>query len=523
MSATSAAATRPMILPGAEWETVLARARAAAPEAFDSDGQALNLIEGAWVERGHPKPALSPLDGTPLARLPMVDLETARRAVRFAAREFERWSALDLDERRLRVSACLEELSEHRDLLTLLLVWEIGKPHRQSAVEVERTLSGVAWYVDEIEAMLAGRRPIGLVSNIASWNYPLSVLAHAVMVQALAGNAVIAKTPTGGGLITLTVAFAIMRRHGLPVSLLSGSGGALSEALVRNDLVAGLAFVGGKSNGRDVAASLYDRGKRYMLEMEGVNAYGVWGFSDWPSLAAQIRRGFEYAKQRCTAYVRWVVEREIFPDFLDTYLDVVRDLRYGHPLLVSSPGEDPPDLDFGPLINSAKVEELRVRYSEAVGAGGVMLHRGELDESRFLPDQDMSSYMRPVALLNVPRSCALHHEELFGPVDTFVTVDRIEELIAEMNVSNGALVASVACDDRSVAERVAGELRAFKVGINRMRSRGDREEPFGGVGESWKGCFVGGEHLVRAVTEGSPGERLCGNFPDGTLLPDGRG
>jgi hypothetical protein len=73
-----------MILPGAEWETVLARARAAAPEAFDSDGQVLNLIEGAWVERGHPKPALSPLDGTPLARLPMVDLETARRAVRFA-------------------------------------------------------------------------------------------------------------------------------------------------------------------------------------------------------------------------------------------------------------------------------------------------------------------------------------------------------------------------------------------------------------------------------------------------------
>jgi hypothetical protein len=63
------------------------------------------------------------------------------------------------------------------------------------------------------------------------------------------------------------------------------------------------------------------------------------------------------------------------------------------------------------------------------------------------------------------------------------------------------------------------ELRAFKFGHNKVRSRGDREEPFGGIGASWKGAFVGGRYLVEAVTEGADGERLFGNFDDYTQLP----
>jgi len=65
--------------------------------------------------------------------------------------------------------------------------------------------------------------------------------------------------------------------------------------------------------------------------------------------------------------------------------------------------------------------------------------------------------------------------------------------------------------------RVLSELRAFRVGIHSVRSRGDREEVFGGVGQSWLGyVFVGGRYLVLAVTSGPQGEKLFGNFPDYT-------
>jgi hypothetical protein len=80
-------------------------------------------------------------------------------------------------------------------------------------------------------------------------------------------------------------------------------------------------------------------------------------------------------------------------------------------------------------------------------------------------------------------------------------------------------VASLACDDEEVAAKLAVDLQAFKVGINKPRSRGDREEPFGGRGASWKGCFVGGDLLVQAVTCGAPDERLFGNFPEYSSYP----
>jgi len=122
----------------------------------------------------------------------------------------------------------------------------------------------------------------------------------------------------------------------------------------------------------------------------------------------------------------------------------------------------------------------------------------------------------------VPRNCRLHHNEPFGPLDSIVIVDRLEELVAEMNISNGNLVSSIACDDKQLAKQIAGELRSFKVGINQVRSRGDRDETFGGIGQSWKGAFVGGRLLVQSVTQAGPGERIYGNFPDYTLLPDVR-
>jgi acyl-CoA reductase-like NAD-dependent aldehyde dehydrogenase len=148
------------------------------------------------------------------------------------------------------------------------------------------------------------------------------------------------------------------------------------------------------------------------------------------------------------------------------------------------------------------------------------LYRGRLDDGAFLPGQNRDAYLAPVALYDPPRSSALHHAEPFGPVDSVMVVDTEADLLAAMNASNGALVSSVACDDEETAKRLAADVQAFKVGINKSRSRGDKAEPFGGRGASWRGAFVGGELLVHAVTEGPEGERLYGNFPGYRLEPE---
>ncbi len=508
------------LAPGTGWAETLRRAVDLTPEGF-ADDRLRTLVDGAWLDAGAPTPLRTPVDGTVLVQLPRLDAVTARRAVAAAAREHREWAGTPLTVRVGRVEAALDALTEARDLLALLLVWEIGKPWRLACADVDRALDGVRWYVTQIGRQVAGRDPLsGPVSNIASWNYPMSVLVHAELVQLLAGNAVVAKTPSQGGAVCLTVAHALMRRAGLPVTLVSGSGEELSEVLVRAPEIGAVAFVGGRSNGGKVAAALLDTDKRHMIEQEGLNAWGVWKFSQWDLLAGHVKKGFEYGKQRCTAYPRFVVQRDLVDKFLDVYLPVVKSIRFGHPLAVATDDAPPPELDFGPLISAAKAEELHRKVEESIRHGAIPLHRGSLaDAAGFLDGQDTSAYVAPAALLAPPGRSRLMHAEPFGPVDTIVVVDTEDELLAAMNASNGALVASLACDDEELAAKLAKDLHAFKVGINRPRSRGDRAEPFGGRGASWKGAFVGGDLLVEAVTVGDGDEQVYGNFPDYSRYP----
>ncbi len=505
------------VKPGTTWNEVWARAVAAAPEAFDAD-RIRNLIGGEWVRNGVPGEHVTPVDGTVIPGPPRVDHDTALQAIAHAAREHKEWSHTDLDERKRSVASAVADMREHRDTLALLLVWEIGKPWRLACADVDRALDGVDWYLGEIERQTAERDPLpGPVSNIASWNYPMSVQVHAELVQLLAGNAVVAKTPSQGGFHTLTLAHALMRRAGLPATLLSGVGAELSEALIQSAEIGALAFVGGRTNGRAAAARLVDTGKRHLLEQEGLNAWGIWNFSQWELLAGHLKKGFEYAKQRCTAYPRYVVQRDLFPAFLEMYLPVVASVRFGHPLAVEQAGESLPELDFGPVIHASKAAQLQTLYAEAVAGGGIPLYRGDLSDGRFVDGQDTSAYVAPACVLNPPTNWSLQHAEPFGPLDSVVVVDTEAEMLAAMNVSNGNLVASLATDDLEFAERITTELQAFKVGVNKPRSRGDREEVFGGRGSSWIGAFVGGDLLVQAVTEGAG--QLFGNFPTYSRYP----
>jgi acyl-CoA reductase-like NAD-dependent aldehyde dehydrogenase len=502
---------------GTDFSTIYAKARAVAPEAFD-ESSIRNLIGGEWQVLGTVISHITPVDQSEIIGPSMLSLDQTMTAVKKAAQMDKDWAKVSLDERKSRVAKAVELLQENRDLLAQLLIWEIGKPWKLACADVDRCIEGVQWYLEEIERQMEGRTPLtGPVSNIASWNYPLSVLVHAELVQLLAGNAVIAKTPTQGGFHALTLSHALMARAGLPVTLVSGSGAELAPALVSSPELGAMAFVGGRNNGRSAASSLRSLAKRHILEQEGLNSWGIWDYSNWDELSAHLTKGFEYAKQRCTAYPRYVVQRELFPEFLEMYLGVVKSLKFGHPLAVENPNDDYPELHFGPVISAKKATELGHAFSEAVSRGGVPLYAGSLSSGSFLEGQDTSAYVAPKTVLEPPKSWSIHHSEPFGPLDSVVLADTEAEFIAAMNVSNGNLVSSVATDDLGFADRVKEESQAFKFGVNKPRSRGDKAEVFGGLGASWRGCFVGGDLLVEAVTEGEG--QLYGNFSDGSRYP----
>jgi len=514
-----------ILKPGTSWSEAYARCRTVAPEAFGAE-HLRNLAGGDWSDVGRTVPHLSPIDGMPMIGPSVVDAPVAVEAIAQACIAHRDWSRTTLERRRELVLEVLDLMATQRELLALLLVHEIGKPWRLALADVDRCLDGVRWYVDVVEDQLAAfgqpRVPLpGPVSNIASWNYPMSVQIHAELVQLLCGNAVVAKTPSQGGFHCLTLAHALMHRVGLPVTLLSGEGAQIGEALVRTPGIGAIAFVGGRATGRRAAISMADPHLRHIYEQEGLNTLGVWDYSDWDALAAQITKSFEYAKQRCTAYPRFVVQRRLFPDFYEAYRRGMAGVRFGHPLAVAAADDPLPELTFGPVINAAKAARLRGQLEEALGGGAVPLHLGSLDDARLLPDQDAGAYSPPACVLAPAPSWSLQHSEPFGPLDSVVVVDSEAELIGAMNISNGSLVATISTDDLEFAEQLRTQIQAFKVGVNTLRSRGDRDEVFGGLGQSWNGAFVGGDLLVQALTYGPEGadEDLYGNYPARLVLP----
>ena len=145
--------------PGTSWDDTWSRCRRSAPEAFDVD-RANNLVDGEWSRVGHAGTHTTPLDGSDIPGAPFVGVAEAEAAVASAVSAHREWSRVDLDERRARVLVAIESLATERDLLALLLVWEIGKPWRLAWADVDRCIDGVRWYLGEIERQLSvGGRP----------------------------------------------------------------------------------------------------------------------------------------------------------------------------------------------------------------------------------------------------------------------------------------------------------------------------------------------------------------------------
>ena len=312
----------------------------------------------------------------------------------------------------------------------------------------------------------------GPVSNIASWNYPMSVQVHAELVQLLAGNAVVAKTPSQGGFplpdpgaradAPGRAAGHPAVRRGRPARRGADPQRGHRRAGVRRR--PGQRPPGGRVAGRHRPAAHARAGGAQHLGHLGLLASGT-------LLAAHLRKGFEYAKQRCTAYPRYVVQRRLFPAFLRCTC------RWSRRCGSATRSRSPTPAIRCPTWTSARsstpakaARPARARSTRRVPGGGIPLYRGTLDRRR-VPRRPGHLGLRRAGLpcWSRRRRWSLHHAEPFGPLDSIVVVDTEAELLAAMNASNGSLVASIATDDADFAARVAEQLQAFKVGINKPR------------------------------------------------------
>ena len=433
------------------------------------------------------------------------------QAVAAAVRAFPAWRDAGADGRAEILGRVAAGLRERRHELTAWIVYEAGKPWAEADGDVAEAIDFVEYYrarARELQRPLTlGRRrgevnhysrgPRGVVGVIAPWNFPLAILTGMTSAALATGNTVVMKPAEQTPMIAARL-MDVFEAAGVPpgvVNYAPGRGEVAGDRLVRHPDVALIAFTGSQEIGTRIYATAAAAPgtrmlKRVVAEMGGKNAIIVDDDADLDEAVQGIlASAFGYAGQKCSACSRVIGVGRVYSRLVDRLAEAARTVPMGP--------ADAPGTIVGPVIDEAS----RERILSYVDLGKRLARPVLLRELDPALDALGGFYVAPAIFADVPVSCALAREEIFGPVLSCLPAATFDEALEIATDLDYALTGGVF--SRSPV-RLARAREAFRVGnlyINRATT-GARvgRQPFGGRQLSGIGWQAGGpDYLLQFV------------------------
>ena len=452
---------------------------------FGAPGRRIGGFGGGIIATVWPLKIINPFDGLVVGEIADTDSARVRELCAEARAGFASWKRTPLDERQRRVRQGVDWFRANKDSVARDITLQMGKPIVQSQNEVD----GMCQRADHMLAVaaesLAARalpeepglvrriehEPLGVVLDLAAWNYPLLIAVNVVVPALLAGNVVLlkhsAKTPLCGQ------HFARAFPHVLDLVM----GHEQTAELIRSGGIDHVAFTGSVEGGRHVFRQVADA-PRFLdtgLELGGKDSAYVAADADLESTVANIVDGACYnAGQSCCGIERVYVHASRHDAFLEHARRQLAEYRLGDPLDEST--------TMGPLASRSAVTFLDEQVADAVGRGAKLLLGGK-------PAGALGQFFEPTLLDHCPNDSGVMQEESFGPILPVRAVGSDDEALAMMNDSRFGLTASVWTVDRARAEHFAAGLQVGTVFQNRCDFL-DPGLPWTGVKDSGKGSTL---------------------------------
>jgi acyl-CoA reductase-like NAD-dependent aldehyde dehydrogenase len=445
----------------------------------------------------------NPYDQSIVAEIPYDSQEQIDAKLQAAVAAFEKWQYVPLGERIRIVRTGLERMMQAGEAIARHVTLQMGKPLTQARGELATMLDRAEQSIADAPGALASdalpkegfvrrieHEPLGLVLDIAAWNYPLLIPINVIVPALLAGNVVLlkhsAKTPLTGQ--AFADPFGGLEIPHLVTNLTLTH--EQTAELIGRPHIAHVSFTGSVEGGRRIYQSvarsrLIDVG----LELGGKDPAYVAADADLQFAAANLVDGACYnAGQSCCAIERVYVHQSLYEPFLDRAATLLTEYRLGNPVDDST--------TLGPLASRGAPKFLQQQVENATRRGARLLVGGHA------PSDLMGNFFLPTLLADVKNDAAVIQEESFGPLLPVCPVRDDQEALVLMNDSAFGLTASIWTQDQERAEHLARRLRAGTIFQNRCDYL-DPALPWTGWGDSGKGSTLsrfGFYHLTRRKT-----------------------
>ena len=433
------------------------------------------------------------------------------RAVAAAVQALPGWRDAGVEARARVLGRVAALLRERRTELAAWIVYEAGKPWPEADGDVTEAIDFVEYYRAQA---LELQRPLtlghrrgevnhytregrGVVAVIAPWNFPLAILTGMTSAALATGNTVVMKPAEQTPVIAARL-MDVFEAAGLPPGVLNylpGRGEVAGDRLVRHRDVGLIVFTGSQEVGtRIYATAAATPGnrllKRVVAEMGGKNAIIVDDDADLDEAVQGIlTSAFGYAGQKCSACSRVIGVGRVYARLVDRLADAARTLPMGP--------ADAPGTIVGPVIDEASRERI---------LGYVDLGK-RLARPVLLRDVDPALaalggyYVAPAIFGEVPLTCALAQEEIFGPVLACMAADSFEQALTIATDIDYALTGGVFSRSPVRLTEARGVFRVGNLYINRPTTGAHvGRQPFGGRQLSGIGYQAGGpDYLLQFV------------------------
>ena len=469
-----------------------------------------NYINGAWAESATGKIATStdPADvNDVVAEVQASDSRDVSNAVVSASAASTNWAATSSLARGGYLLAAADYLAANTERYAQAITRECGKAILEARGEVGRAVALLQYYgvegsnpvgqvvpsVDPSVLLYTRRVPIGVVTLITPWNFPLAIPIWKMAPALVYGNTIVLKPASATPHLGVLIA-EMWEAVDLPAgvfNLVTGSGGAIGDSLIESEGVGAVSFTGSTSVGMGIAAAAARRGVRYQLEMGGKNPVIVLPDADLEQAAqVTVDGAMKYAGQKCTATSRAIVVGDVIEDFTDLVVDKVNALNVG-------PGKADESIVV-PVIDEPSRQNIVSAVARGVQDGANVLAGGNI------PDGDQYAnghYVQPTVLSKVSPNDFVACEEIFGPVLGIIPSANADEAIDIANDVRYGLSAGIFTRNLNAALTFADRIQAGIVKVNGETAGVEPQVPFGGMKESSSGSREQGKAAIEFFTE----------------------